>query len=195
MGQVTVIVNGRSYRLKCGDGEEQRLMDLAEHVRQRIDDLSYEFGHAGDERLLLMATLMITDELWETKARLAAVEARRPAPSEAAEDVTDATDEVAKVASDAEPAAGPVGEAMAGKAPEAGPSPVQPPIAAKPPPVAATKPSLTGSQPAAPFVQEPSLQRALRRSPPKAGKGATLEDRLAEARESPGQAPRKTTGI
>ena len=74
MAQVTVIVNGRTYRLMCGPGEESRLTDLADHIRQRIDDLSYEFGNAGDERLLLMAAIMVTDELWDTKARLAEVE-------------------------------------------------------------------------------------------------------------------------
>jgi cell division protein ZapA len=75
MGQVTVTLNGRSYRLRCGEGEEQRLFELAEHVRQRIDDLSYEFGHSGDERLLVMASLMIADELWDAKARIAALTA------------------------------------------------------------------------------------------------------------------------
>ena len=53
MGQVTVTVNGRTYRLRCGDGEEPRLIELATHVGNRIDGLAAEFGQVGDERLSL----------------------------------------------------------------------------------------------------------------------------------------------
>lgn len=64
MGQVTVSLNGRTYRLKCVDGNEQRLFALVEHVRARIETLSEEFGQAGDDHLLLIAALMATDELF-----------------------------------------------------------------------------------------------------------------------------------
>lgn len=74
MGQTRISLNGRSYLLRCGDGEEARLQELAVHVSERIDTLSAEFGQVGDERLLLMATLLITDELLDTRARLKAVE-------------------------------------------------------------------------------------------------------------------------
>jgi cell division protein ZapA (FtsZ GTPase activity inhibitor) len=40
-------------------------------VSRRIDQLSIEFGHVGDERLLLMAALLISDELLEARAKLA----------------------------------------------------------------------------------------------------------------------------
>lgn len=70
MGQVTVTLNGRTYRLSCGDGEEERLLSLAGHVRERIEALSTEFGHAGDDRLLLMAALLVTDELFDARDRL-----------------------------------------------------------------------------------------------------------------------------
>ena len=78
MGQVTVTLNAKTYRLRCGDGEEQRLAELAEHVGQRIEHLATQFGQFGDERLLLMAALLITDDMLELKARLARAEGRRP---------------------------------------------------------------------------------------------------------------------
>lgn len=74
MGQVTVTVNGRSYRLRCGDGEESRLLELAAHVRDRIETLVSEFGQAGDERLTVMAALLITDELFDAKSRIDVLE-------------------------------------------------------------------------------------------------------------------------
>ncbi len=74
MGQATITINGRTYRLKCGDGEEERLLALADIVRRRVDSLAGEFAAAGDSRLLLMAALMLADELMDAQARLAPTE-------------------------------------------------------------------------------------------------------------------------
>lgn len=70
MGQVSVTLNSRTYRLACDDGEEERLLELATHVKQRVDQLTIEFGQVGDDRLLLMAALLIADELWDTRRAL-----------------------------------------------------------------------------------------------------------------------------
>jgi len=67
VGQIAVTVNGRTYSLRCGDGEEERLLALAAHVKQRVEALVVEFGQIGDDRLLLMAALMITDELFDAR--------------------------------------------------------------------------------------------------------------------------------
>lgn len=72
MGQVTITLNGRSFRLRCGDGEEARLIALAEHVERKLAGLVAEFGQVGDERLLVMASIMITDELFDAREALAA---------------------------------------------------------------------------------------------------------------------------
>jgi len=71
MGQVVVKVNGRSYRFDCGEGEEARLNELADYVRARIEALTQQYGHVGAERLMLMAALLITDELFDARADLA----------------------------------------------------------------------------------------------------------------------------
>lgn len=70
MGHVTVTLNGRSYRLRCGEGEEERLFALAQHVREKLDALVQEFGQAGDDRLLLLAALQISDELFDAREQL-----------------------------------------------------------------------------------------------------------------------------
>lgn len=71
MGQVTITLNGRSFRLRCGDGEEARLIALAEHVEVKLAGLVAEFGQVGDERLLVMASIMIADELFDARDALA----------------------------------------------------------------------------------------------------------------------------
>jgi cell division protein ZapA len=73
MGQATITINGRTYRVQCGDGEEARLLALSDIVRRRVDSLAGAFSAAGDDRLLLMAALMLADELLDAQARLKAL--------------------------------------------------------------------------------------------------------------------------
>src|SRR5262245_19079954 len=82
MGQVAVTLNGRSYRFDCGEGEEARLGELAAFVKGRVEDLKRQFGNAGEERLVLMAALLIADELWDTRAALAETAATSAAAHE-----------------------------------------------------------------------------------------------------------------
>lgn len=69
MGQVAVTLNGRTYRMRCADGEEERLHMLVDHIRDKLASLTDQFGQAGNERLLLMAAILITDELFESRER------------------------------------------------------------------------------------------------------------------------------
>lgn len=71
MAQVTVTMNGRLYRLACGDGEEARLTDLARHVEAKVGEVVAQFGQVGEERLFLMAALLVADELFEARERIA----------------------------------------------------------------------------------------------------------------------------
>ncbi|MGB2933321.1 MAG: cell division protein ZapA [Methyloceanibacter sp.] len=70
MGQVSVTLNGRTYRLECGEGEEAHLIALAEYLGSHVDTMKIKFGQVGDDRLILMASLMVTDELWEARRQL-----------------------------------------------------------------------------------------------------------------------------
>jgi cell division protein ZapA len=69
MAHVTVTINGRQYRMACEDGQESHLMRLAEDLERRIGELRGNFGEIGDARLIVMAALMVGDELSEATAR------------------------------------------------------------------------------------------------------------------------------
>ena len=73
MGQVSVTLNDRIYRLVCDDGEEDRLVDLATYVKAKVAHLTEDVGNAGQERLMLMAALIIADELWDARAEIEAL--------------------------------------------------------------------------------------------------------------------------
>jgi cell division protein ZapA len=70
MGQVSVTLNGRAYRLECGEGEESHLIALSEYLGSHVESMKHKFGQVGDDRLILMASLMVTDELWEVRRQL-----------------------------------------------------------------------------------------------------------------------------
>ncbi|MGZ5862846.1 MAG: cell division protein ZapA [Methyloceanibacter sp.] len=70
MGQVSITLNGRTYRLECGAGEEAHLIALAEYLGSSVDTMKRKFGQVGDDRLILMAALIVTDELWEVRRQM-----------------------------------------------------------------------------------------------------------------------------
>ncbi|MDP4002177.1 cell division protein ZapA [Methylobacterium sp. NEAU K] len=85
---INVTIDGRSYRMSCGAGEEAHLASLAETFGTRIGEMRKGFGEIGDMRLQVMAALTIADELLEVRGRLAALEAETAqlrAATEAAE--------------------------------------------------------------------------------------------------------------
>jgi cell division protein ZapA len=63
MPTVDIMVNGRSHTVQCGSGEEERLRQLASYVDRRVSDLARGQTQVGDTRLLLLASLMVADEL------------------------------------------------------------------------------------------------------------------------------------
>ncbi|MEO1695304.1 MAG: cell division protein ZapA [Pseudomonadota bacterium] len=72
MGQISIALNGRQFRLACGDGEEPRAERLGDHIRRKVDQLARQHGATGDDRLLLMAAMMTADELFEAREALGA---------------------------------------------------------------------------------------------------------------------------
>jgi len=63
VAQVTVTVNGRNYSVGCGDGEEDHVRSLAEYLDSRVGEIASSVGQVGEARLLLLASLMVADDL------------------------------------------------------------------------------------------------------------------------------------
>ncbi len=70
MPLVNVMVNARAYTIACDQGEEAHLRELAAHVDGKVRELIGTVGQVGDQKLLLMAAVLITDEFFEARARL-----------------------------------------------------------------------------------------------------------------------------
>ncbi len=67
MGQITVTVGERTYSLGCRDGEEERLRSLAEHLNSKTETLKTALGSVSETRMLLMAGLLMADEVFEMR--------------------------------------------------------------------------------------------------------------------------------
>ena len=74
MSHINVSINGRQYRMACEEGQEVRLVKLAESLELRIGSLRGKFGEIGDARLTVMAALTACDELLDASNRIRALE-------------------------------------------------------------------------------------------------------------------------
>jgi cell division protein ZapA len=75
MAQVNLTVNGRVYRLACGDGEEEHVLELGARFNDTIEELRQQVGELGDTRLMVMAGILMTDRLNDAEHRLKRLEA------------------------------------------------------------------------------------------------------------------------
>lgn len=76
MPEVTVEIAGRSYRLGCGEGEEDHLAGLADLIDTEARALQRQFGNMQEARLFLMTALLVADRLTDAENRLKEVEDR-----------------------------------------------------------------------------------------------------------------------
>lgn len=63
MAQVEITINEQTFRIACEDGQEARLADLAALVDGKVSELVAQVGQVGQHRLLVMAALVLADEL------------------------------------------------------------------------------------------------------------------------------------
>ena len=75
MAQVTLRINGYAYVIGCKDGEEKHLESMAAEVNRRIDGVRAAAGPSGEARMLVMASLLLADDLSETRTRVQQLEA------------------------------------------------------------------------------------------------------------------------
>lgn len=78
MAQVTVKINGYTYTVGCEDGQESHLMAMAEQVENRVGSIKALGGSSGESRLLVLASLLMADELHDMKVELDSARAGGP---------------------------------------------------------------------------------------------------------------------
>ena len=70
MANVNIRFNGKEFLLSCDDGQEEHLEELAEHLNTKFLNLKSELGNIGENKLLLIASIKVMDEYFETKKKV-----------------------------------------------------------------------------------------------------------------------------
>ena len=70
MANVNIKFNGKDFLLSCDDGQEDHLEQLANHLVNKFDKLKSDLGNIGENKLLLITSIKIMDEYFETKKKV-----------------------------------------------------------------------------------------------------------------------------
>ncbi|MDB9811272.1 cell division protein ZapA [Candidatus Pelagibacter sp.] len=70
MANVNIKFNGKDFLLSCDDGQEEHLEELLIHINKKFSDLKNNLGNIGENKLLLITSVQIMDEYFETKKKV-----------------------------------------------------------------------------------------------------------------------------
>tara|TARA_B100000427_G_scaffold243767_1_gene206733 strand:- start:58 stop:504 length:447 start_codon:yes stop_codon:yes gene_type:complete len=70
MANVNVKFNGKEFLLSCDDGQEEHLKELADHLNKKFVGLKSQLGNIGENKLLIITSIKIMDEYFETKKKV-----------------------------------------------------------------------------------------------------------------------------
>ena len=70
MANVNIKFNGKEFLLSCEDGQEEHLEELSLHLNNRFDNLKKSLGNIGENKLLLIASISVMDEYFETRKKI-----------------------------------------------------------------------------------------------------------------------------
>ena len=70
MANVNIKFNGKEFLLSCEDGQEAHLEELSEQLNKKFENLKNDLGNIGENKLLLITSIKIIDEYFETKKKV-----------------------------------------------------------------------------------------------------------------------------
>ena len=66
MAEVMLSIGGHTYQVSCRDGEEPHLRTIANLVDRKVGEARLAVGDLGEVKQLLLASLLLADELLES---------------------------------------------------------------------------------------------------------------------------------
>jgi len=70
MANVNVKFNGKEFLLSCEDGQEEHLQELTANLNEKFNNLKSTLGSIGENKLLLITSITVIDEYYETKKKI-----------------------------------------------------------------------------------------------------------------------------
>ena len=65
MANVNIKFNNKDYLLSCDEGQEENLVELANHLDEKYNKLKKDLGNLGENKLLLITAIQIVDEYFD----------------------------------------------------------------------------------------------------------------------------------
>ena len=70
MANVNIKFNGKEFLLSCEDGQEEHLDELSIYLNEKFNNLKNSLGNIGESKLLLITSISVLDEYYETKKKI-----------------------------------------------------------------------------------------------------------------------------
>ncbi len=70
MANVNIKFNGKEFLLSCDDGQEEHLEELSTYLNEKFINLKNSLGNIGESKLLLITSISVLDEFYETKKKI-----------------------------------------------------------------------------------------------------------------------------
>ena len=70
MANVNIKFNGKEFLLSCDDGQEEHLEELSIYLNEKFTKLKNNLGNIGENKLLLITSIKVMDEYFETKKKI-----------------------------------------------------------------------------------------------------------------------------
>ena len=70
MANINIKFNGKEFLLSCDDGQEEHLENLAIYLNEKFSNLKNSLGNIGESKLLLITSISVLDEYYETKKKI-----------------------------------------------------------------------------------------------------------------------------
>ena len=65
MANVNVKFNNKDYLLSCDEGQEENLIELANHLDSKYTELKKSLGNIGENKLLLITAIKMVDDYFD----------------------------------------------------------------------------------------------------------------------------------
>ena len=65
MANVNIKFNNKEYLLSCDEGQQENLMDLANHLNSKYGELKKNLGNIGENKLLLITAIKMVDDYFD----------------------------------------------------------------------------------------------------------------------------------
>ena len=70
MANINIKFNGKEYLLSCEDGQEEHLQELSINLNNKFNNLKTSLGNIGEGKLLLITSISVMDEYFETRKKI-----------------------------------------------------------------------------------------------------------------------------